>query len=355
MRFNHNRVKDFLIMFGVLMAAVFISLAFQHIFDVEEQITDLFIFAVFLTALWTDGYICGIIAACIGMLAVNFAFTSPFFMFSFSEPENILSAVVMFVISILTSTFTSQLKVQEMLKAENEKERMRSNLLRAVSHDLRTPLTTIYGSSSTLLENRRNLSEEQQNRILMGIQEDSEWLTRMVENLLSITRLDGGRVKLIKTPTVLDELIDSAALKFNKRYPGQTLAIDVPDDIMVIPMDSLLIEQVLINLLENAVQHAAGMTELILKVCRQGEQAVFEVRDDGCGIDAVKINNLFAGKYVSENNVSDSKKRNAGIGLSVCATIIRAHGGEICAENLPSGGTVFRFTLNTEEETVDEQ
>lgn len=355
MRFKHNRVKDFLIMFGVLMAAVFISLAFQHIFDVEEQITDLFIFAVFLTALWTDGYICGIITACIGMLAVNFAFTSPFFVFSFSEPENILSAVVMFVISILTSTFTSQLKVQEMLKAENEKERMRSNLLRAVSHDLRTPLTTIYGSSSTLLANRKHLADEQQDRILQGIQEDSEWLMRMVENLLSVTRIDSGRVKIIKTPTVLDELIDSAALKFNKRYPGQPLAIDVPDDIMVIPMDSLLIEQVIINILENAVQHAAGMTSLSLSVSQHGSHAIFEIRDDGCGIDEARLPHIFTGSYTADSLQSDSKKRNAGIGLSVCATIIRAHGGEISADNLPDGGAVFRFILDMEEVNGDEQ
>lgn len=322
MKRRNNRAKDSLIMIGILLTAVIISLAFQHLFAVEEHITDLFIFAVFLIALRTDGYIYGIIAAFIGMLSVNFVFTSPFFALSL-EPENILSSIVMFIIAFLTSTFTSKLKVQEMLKAENEKERMRSNLLRAVSHDLRTPLTTIYGSSSTLLENRRNLSVEQQDRILRGIQEDTEWLIRMVENLLSVTRLDGGRVKLIKTPTVLDELIDSAVLKFNKRYPGQPLLIDVPEDILVIPMDSLLIEQVLINLLENAVQHASGMTRLTLKVYRQGMQAVFEVRDNGCGLDVVRVNNMLAGKYALENSQPDSKRRNAGIGLSVCATIVR--------------------------------
>lgn len=354
MRFKHNRVRDFLTMFCVLLAAALISLAFQHLFDVEEQITDLFIFAVFLTALWTDGYIFGIIAAFIGMLAVNFAFTSPFFVFSFSEPENILSSVVMFVISILTSTFTSQLKVQEILKIENEKERMRSNLLRAVSHDLRTPLTTIYGSSSTLLANRKNLSDEQQDRILHGIQEDSEWLMRMVENLLSITRIDSGRVKIMKTSTVLDELIDSAVLKFNKRYPGQKLTIDVPDDIMVIPMDSLLIEQVIINILENAVQHAKGMTSLSLNVLQNGNYAVFEICDDGCGIDEARLPHIFTGSYTVDSVQPDSKKRNAGIGLSVCATIIRAHSGEISADNLPSGGAVFRFILDMEEENGDE-
>lgn len=96
---------------------------------------------------------------------------------------------------------------------------MRANLLRAVSHDLRTPLTTIYGSSTTLLENSDAMTEEQKTTIVNGIKEDSEWLVRMVENLLSITRIDSGQVKIIKTPTILDELIDSVILKFKKDIP----------------------------------------------------------------------------------------------------------------------------------------
>lgn len=127
-------------------------------------------------------------------------------------------------------------KRHEAIKAEGEKERMRANLLRAVSHDLRTPLTTIYASSLTLLENRSNLTEEQKIKILQGIQEDADWLMRMVENLLSVTRIDSGRIKIVKTPTVLDELIDSVILKFRKRYPNQDVMLDIPDDIVVIPM-----------------------------------------------------------------------------------------------------------------------
>lgn len=127
-------------------------------------------------------------------------------------------------------------KRHEAIKAEGEKERMRANLLRAVSHDLRTPLTTIYASSLTLLENRSNLTEEQKIKILQGIQEDADWLMRMVENLLSVTRIDSGRIKIVKTPTVLDELIDSVILKFRKCYPNQDVMLDIPDDIVVIPM-----------------------------------------------------------------------------------------------------------------------
>ena len=254
----------------------------------------------------------------------------------------------MIAIAVLTSALTTKLKQQEAMKAESEKERMRANLLRAVSHDLRTPLTTIYGSGTTLLENGAEMTEEQRKKIIAGIKEDSEWLIRMVENLLSITKIDSGQVKIIKTPTVLEELIDSVILKIKKRYPSQKVDIDIPDDVVIIPMDAILIEQVIVNLLENSIQHAKGMTNLSLKVFTLGNQAIFEISDNGCGINPKMLEFIFTGYYTSSDDISDSQKKNAGIGLSVCATIIKAHGGSIKAENLKAGGVVFRFILDTE-------
>lgn len=127
---------------------------------------------------------------------------------------------------------------------------MRANLLRAVSHDLRTPLTTIYGASSALLESKDEFTKEQKDQMLEGIRQDSEWLYRMVENLLSITRLDGDNVKILKTPIALDELLDSVLVRFQKRYGTQEVQLFIPDELIVIPMDAILMEQVLINLLE---------------------------------------------------------------------------------------------------------
>ena len=226
---------------------------------------------------------------------------------------------------------------------------MRANLLRAVSHDLRTPLTTIYGSSSALLDNYDSFSDEQCRQMISGIKEDSDWLSRMVENLLSVTRLDGAKVDLIKTATVLDELIDSVLVKFAKRYPNRKVKVDLPDELVVIPMDALLVEQVIINILDNAVQHAEGMTRISLKVFTVSDKAIFEIKDNGCGIAEEKLPNIFTGCYSGGTVPSDGRKNNAGIGLSVCASIIKAHGGDICAENLEEGGCVFRFTLDTED------
>ena len=288
-----------------------------------------------------------ILAVCYGLcLAVHQAFRT----------DTLIPSIFIlgsFLISILTDGYVygivSALKRQKALKAEKEAAQMKANLLRAVSHDFRTPLTTIYGASSTLLENKASLSEEQQQQLLSGICSDAQWLSCMVENMLSITKLDSGNVKLIKSPTVLDELIDSVILKFHKRYPDQEVEIDIPDEFVVIPMDAILIQQVLINILENAVQHAKGMVHLGLKVFLVSDKAVFEVQDDGCGIPEEKLKSVFYGSHEAYEVSSDCKRSNAGIGLAVCATIIKAHGGKIKAENKKNGGALFRFYLDMEE------
>ena len=343
-----KKINDLIITLLLLGTCFLLGLIMHNYSHTNTLIPLIFVLGSFLTAVFTDGYIYGILSAVLSVLAVNFAFTLPFFKVNFTIPENLMSAHVMIVVTLMTCFLTTKLKKQEAMKTESEKERMRANLMRAVSHDLRTPLTTIYGSSSALLENYGNFTENQTKQILRGICEDSQWLTRMVENLLSITRLDNSNMKIIKTETVLDELIDSILLKFAKRYPEIDVILDLPDEFITIPMDAILIEQVAINILENAVQHAKGMTELILKVYTKSNKAFFEIKDNGCGISKDRLKNIFDGYCSSEAFIPDSTKNNAGIGLSVCATIIKAHDGEISVES-SKNGTLFRFVLAMEE------
>ena len=208
-----KRILDIALTVGILIASFGISILFQK-FNVWEQITTLFAFSVFLISLITDGYLCGVISAILSVFIINYSFTYPYFNMDFSAPASIISAIIMLIVSVLTSAFITKMKKWQRVKSEMEKERMRANLLRAVSHDLRTPLTTIYGASSSIVSNYEKLSDAQKLQMASGIREDSEWLIRMVENLLSITRIDSGTVQLIKTPTVLEELIDSVVLKF---------------------------------------------------------------------------------------------------------------------------------------------
>ena len=350
---NRQRQRDTLFSIAVFLSAFAINLLIQKLFTTQTLVPMIFVFGVFLISLKTHGYRYGIVSAIVSVFAVNFAFTYPYYAFDFFVEESILSAVIMLIVAVSTSALNIRIRDQELLRvreqeklrAESEKERMRGNLLRAISHDLRTPLTSIYGSSSTLMTKYDALSKEQQLKLLGEIREDSEWLIRMVENLLSVTRIDDSKVEVVKTPTVLDELIDSVLMKFSKKHPSQKVITRIPDDFVDIPMDSILIEQVLLNLLENAVFHAKGMTELSLSVSLVENQAVFEVADNGCGIPEDALQKIFTGNYEKTAAPVDGTRSNMGIGLSVCAAIIKAHGSEIFAENRESGGAVFRFSL----------
>lgn len=349
-----RRLRDAALTAVILSAALGIGVLLQNILDISEHITTLFVFAVFLISLVTDGFLFGVLSTVASVILINYVFTFPYFAMDFSVPESLISAAVMLVISLLTSTLTTRLKRWQLLRAETERESMRANLLRAISHDLRTPLTTIYGASSSILENYERLSDGRKQELTRSIREDAEWLIRMVENLLSVTRIDGGRLKLIKTPTVLEELIDAVLLKFKKRYPAVNVALSLPEELVLVPMDAILVEQVIINILENAVHHAKGMTRLSLAVTLADGFAIFRIADNGCGIAADRLDRLFSGTLGTEEG-ADAHRRGAGIGLSLCAGIVKAHGGGIAAENTAEGGAAFTFTLPAEEENPNEQ
>ena len=334
---------------GIMALCFALSLITDQVPRAEMLIPMFFVLGVFLVSVLTSGYAWGSSASLFSVLAVNYAFTFPNFEVNFSIPVNFFSAVVMLVVAVITCALTTKIKHAEKLKADSEREKMRANLLRAVSHDLRTPLTTIYGSSSMLLENFDRYPAEDRQNLLRGIRDDAQWLVGMVENLLSVTRLDNTSVKLNKVETVLEELIDAVLVKFHKRCPEQSVDVSIPEDFLSIPMDAVLMEQVLTNLLENAVVHAHGMTRLELLVQTRDHKAHFTVRDNGCGIPEDRIPDLFTGYLGSTDRQGDAARRNMGIGLSVCSTIIKAHGGHIRARNLPTGGAEFTFTLNLED------
>ncbi len=336
--------------FSILMVSgsFAINMILSEQLGTKTTIESVFVLGVFLVALRTQGYFWGIAASLVSVLAVNFAFTYPYWAFDLTSPECISAAVTMFIVAIMTSALTTKLKQQEKVKAETDRERLRANLLRAVSHDLRTPLTSIYGACDLMLNSFDDLPRQTHLQLLKDIRSDAQWLVRMVENLLSVTRTNTEQMKLNKQDTVLEELIDAVLVKFKKHYPAQKVELQLPEEFISIPMDAMLIEQVLMNLLENAVLHAKGMTRLMLQVSIEGTRAWFSVMDDGCGIAAERLGKIFTGLQ-EQREIQDGGRSSMGIGLGVCSAIIKAHGGEIFAENLPTGGAAFRFCLEMEE------
>ena len=171
----------------------------------------------------------------------------------------------------------------------------------------------------------------------------------MVENLLSITRMSGGQAKIEKDGEAAEEIVGVSVSKFTKRFPAIQVSIEVPDEVLMVPMDATLIRQVIMNLLENAAIHGGNVTQIRVCLSREGTNACFSVSDNGVGIPKERLSTIFNGGLsgVSHNNCD--MKKNRGIGLSVCYTIVKAHDGTMTAENLDSGGACFRFYLPLEE------
>ena len=342
--------RDALITLGILALATAVCTPLRLAGTTPGFAFPVFVLAVLLVSRLTDGYFYGIVAAILGVICVNFAFTYPFLAFDFTIDGYPLTFLTLLTVSIFTSALTTKMKKWESLRAEAEKERMRSNLLRSISHDIRTPLTSIIGSASAILDNP-DLPKEQQKEMLENVREEGQWLIRVVENLLSITRM-GGETELVKDEEVAEEVLASAARAFRKRFPGIAITVRAPEELLMVPMDPILIIQVLNNLLENAVIHGRTTTAVRLSVTREGENARFSVADNGQGIPKDVLPRLFDGTLKHNETTKGDGKRNMGLGLSVCRAIVRAHGGHLNARNLEQGAE-FCFTLPlTKEESA---
>ena len=236
---------------------------------------------------------------------------------------------------------------QQQTKMEMERERLRGDLLRSVSHDLRTPLTSIMGSVSTMLENYEALDDGVRKDFLNNVYIEAQWLSSLVENILSLTRLESSKLKLKKDKEAVEEIVAEAVSRVGKRAARHEIAIDIPDELFMIPMDGTLIEQVLVNLIDNAIKHTPQDTLVHVLVYKEGSQAVFEVSDSGQGIPENDLPYIFDRYFTRQPTVGERK--GIGIGLSICKSIVEAHGGAISALNKPEGGALFRFTLPVEE------
>lgn len=339
--------RDVGITVGTLAAATLLCYALGPFAGEEQFEAIIFVVAVLIISRFTNGYAYGVAASVIGVLIVNCVFTYPYYRLNFTLTGYPIAILSMLAAAVITGTQTTRIKEQEQLKVEAERERTRSNLLRAVSHDLRTPLTAISGACSVLKEGEDTLSAEEKHKLLNQIDEDSQWLIRLVENLLVVTRIDtpGSGANIAKESEAVEEVAASALALFKKNFPSVKVEAQLPKELLMVPMDGMLIRQVLLNLFENAAIHAEGMTKITLEIKREGDNAAFRVIDDGRGIDPDVLPHILEGNFKQSVGSSEDKKRNMGIGLSVCSTIISAHEGEMRAYNGRSGGAVFEFTL----------
>lgn len=335
---------------GLLGGASLVCMMLNNIGRSDQAVPMIFVLAVLLTARMTDGFLYGLLSSIVSVFGVNYIFTYPYFEFNFTITGYPITFLTMFAVSMVVGMLTEQVKRQSRIEAEAEKAKMKANLLRSVSHDLRTPLTSIIGSSSAVLENWDKFDDGVKRDLISNVRDDAQWLMQLVENILSITRMRNGPAQINKQPEAAEEIVAESVAKFRKRFEGTPVRVSVPDELLMVPMDAVLIEQVLINLMENAVLHGESLTLIEVSVGRRNGTAVFAVKDDGCGIDPKIMPRLFEEMFPHAHEMGGDGRRSLGIGLSVCMSIVRAHGGDMTARNRAGGGASVSFTLPLEEE-----
>ena len=259
------------------------------------------------------------------------------------DPEDIhyLESFVNQIAMALERVMLAKEAHQERLKAETQN--IRNTFLSSVSHDLRSPLAVVSGAASTLLEKDASLNPTDRQELLKTIYEETDRLERIIRNVLNLTRLESGTISVHKEWQPLEEIIGVVLNRLADRLKDRPLTTKIPQDLPLIPFDTLLMEQVFSNLMENALRHTPPDTSIDITVMQQDDAVVIEIADRGPGIPLHEEEAIF-GKFTRSTNT----RMGAGIGLSICRAIIEAHGGHIRAENRPGGGAAFRFVIPIE-------
>ena len=356
-RRTHSIIRDGGRAAGILIAATLVGLLFSGLKIPEANIIAVYILGVLIISIITSSWMYSFLASVISVLAFNFLFTIPRFTLRAYDPSYPVTFGIMFLVALITGSLASRMKeyARESAQAamQIEKEQLRADLLRSISHDLRTPLTSISGNDSNLLSNENEFSQETRMQIYGDIYDDSMWLIKLVENLLSVTRIEDGRMDLRMSAELMDEVIAEAMRHTDRNRDGRKIEVSSDEEFILGKMDARLIVQVVINLVDNAVKYTPEGAQIRIHTGKKDGMVVVSVSDTGPGIPDEQKSKVFDMFYTGTNRAADGR-RSLGLGLGLCRSIIRAHGGEIWVSDNKPQGAVFTFTLPAEEVTLHE-
>lgn len=340
---SKNRLLTYLEAIGIIALCTSICfLLYPHLKD--SNLIMVYLLGIAVVALF--GQIGpSILASILSVFMYDFFFVPPYFSLSVLDIQSLFTLIVMMLVGQLISLLTihgqRQIEVTRKAQTEMEEERFRNILLSSISHDLRTPLTAIMGSASSLLQSGKKLNDESQRELAQNIYDESERLNSLVNNILKIIRIESGLIRMTKQSHALEEVIGVALNKLEKQLANRTILIEIPKHTPLIPFDNTLIGQVFINLIENAIKHTPPETSIEISAEFKVHHAILKVADRGPGIDPKEIDKIFDKFYQGQK--SDNK--GIGLGLAICKGIIHAHKGDIWVETRSKGGAIFCFTL----------
>lgn len=346
---KRNRVKiitvDLIKTAVVFLLTTLLSLLIVEAGGQNYSVTALYVMAVVLCSLLTSGYVYGIITALVGVIAINYFFMYPYWGFDFTASGYPLTLFVLVVISIMSSYVVDHYTTlkQEQLKIENEREieKTKSELLRFLSHDLRTPLTTIL-SATSLYRDNEGLSEDTKNKLVEDIEINAKWQLDMVENLLMITRVVNASENIQLQEELTVELIETVIAREKQLHPDIVFDVKLWEEVLVVNINVMLMEQVLVNLIENAYKYGgeSHIVEIETKLIEDKVQIL--VKDQGDGLSSEEMKTLFNQEILKKEG---NRKEGLGIGLYLCDKIMRAHKGRIFCRNRKERGACFVLEL----------
>ena len=357
-------LKDFGISLIILAAATIAGYLFKLGGLTDSNIIMLYIIAVLVISILTSKIYYCLGSSIVGVLVFNYLFTYPEFSFSAHDAGYPVTFLTMFITALIAGTLANKLKRNTLIAEQNAREKeeaallaqneqLRANMLRTISHDLRTPLTSISGNASTLISGGTALDETARQQIYTDIFSESMWLIEMVENLLYATRIEDGRMQLNISVEILDDIVQEAVRHTERTHPKRNIIVDMYDEIIPVMADANLIVQVIVNLMDNAVKYSDENSDVTVTVRRENAYAVISVSDHGTGISDEEKEKVFDMFYTGGSRSSDSR-RSLGLGLALCRSIITSHGGTISvSDNIPNG-TVVSFTLPIGEVDLNE-
>lgn len=265
--------------------------------------------------------------------------------------DNLILSIIGECALALEKELFNQKKEEAAIEAKNE--RLRANLLRSISHDLRTPLTSISGNANVLMNSGDNLDNDKKHELYEVIYDDSLWLINLVENLLSVTRIEDNKMNLHLETELIDEVINEALSHISRKKEQHQIKLITKDEFILAKIDASLIIQVIINIIDNAIKYTPSGSLITIETIKHNHFVEIKISDNGQGISDQDKEKLFEMFYTAKHDVIDGR-RGLGLGLALCKSIIIAHGGQIKVEdNLPQG-TVFSFTLPIEEVKIHE-